>query len=73
MDSGDWAWTAWSRYRSGSGIEPTQAEAETAAQQELERIVAEDPAADQHRRELPAADTRPKDWIRSPDEARPWI
>ncbi len=62
LESGDWAWTAWSHDRSGFGIEPTEAEAETAAQHELDRFVAEDPAADQYRRELPATDPVPKDW-----------
>ena len=61
LQSGGWAWAVWSDLRSGSGVEPTQLEAQTAAQRELERIVAEDAAGDQNRRALPVADTRPRD------------
>ena len=43
-------------------VESAEVAAQTAAQRELERIAAEDAAADQHRRELPMADTRPTDW-----------
>jgi hypothetical protein len=62
LQSGGWAWAAWSDLRSGSGVEPTELEAQTAAQRELERIVAEDAAADQHRRELAVADLPSRDW-----------
>jgi hypothetical protein len=62
LQDGRWAWSVWSGLRSGSGVAATEVAAQTAAQRELERIVAEDAAADQHRRELPMADTRPTDW-----------
>jgi len=62
LESGEWAWTVWSQGRSGSGIALTEAEAQTAAQRELERLVDDGAAADQHRRELPADGSRPTDW-----------
>lgn len=62
LNNGDWAWNAWDHRRSGSGIEGTEAKAQEAAQQELERIVAEDRAAAQHERELPARDDRREFW-----------
>jgi hypothetical protein len=61
LQDGRWAWSVWSGLRSGSGVKPTEVSAQTAAQRELERIVAQDAAADQHRRELSMADIRPAD------------
>ena len=62
LRDGRLAWSVWSGLRSGSGVESTEVAAQTAAQREFERIIAEDAAADQRRRELPMADTRPTDW-----------
>jgi hypothetical protein len=45
LKTGEWAWNAWGRARSGSGIKPTEAEAQQAAQREVEEIAAEERAA----------------------------
>jgi hypothetical protein len=62
LENGDWAWNAWGRSRSGSGVEATEAAAERAAQQELEEIAAEERAAAQQERELPREADRRTYW-----------
>jgi hypothetical protein len=62
LQSGEWVWTVWSQGQSGSGIAPTEAEAQQAAERELERIVADEAAADRGRREVRPAGARPTDW-----------
>jgi hypothetical protein len=65
LENGDWAWNAWIAWNGGlprSGIAATEAEAQTAAQRELERMVSEAGAAAQERRELPVRDERGRSW-----------
>jgi hypothetical protein len=56
------AWTAASLGLRRSGIEPTEAEAERAAQQEIERMLSEARAAALTRRELPVRDDHGKEF-----------
>jgi hypothetical protein len=59
------AWNVWiaSNLRlPRSGIAATEAEAQMAAQRELERMLSEANAAAQRRRELPVRDERGKSW-----------
>ena len=61
LENGAWAWNAWIAAcldLPRSGIEPTEAEAESAAQQEIERMPSEARTAALTRRELPAPDDR---------------
>jgi hypothetical protein len=61
LENGDWAWTAWTAASLGvprSGIEPNEADAARAAQQEIERMLSEARAAALTRRELPVRDDR---------------
>jgi hypothetical protein len=63
LENGDWAWNAWIAANCGlprSGIAATEAEAQEAAQQEIERKVSEARVAAQPRRELPVRDDRGK-------------
>lgn len=62
LDSGDWAWTAWIGADGRSGVEPTEAEAESAAQRELESMASDAVAGAQSRRELPVSDDRDVRW-----------
>src|ERR1019366_9814480 len=66
LENGDWAWNAWIASSLGlprsSGIAATEAEAQAAAQRELERMVSESEAAAQERRELPVRDERGRSW-----------
>jgi hypothetical protein len=62
LDSGDWAWTAWIGADGRSGVEPTEAEAESAAQRELESMASDAAAGAQSRRELPVRDDRDVRW-----------
>jgi len=63
LDSGDWGWTAWVAANGRrSGVEPTEAEAETAAWRELEAMVSDAMAAAQSRRELPVSEDRDDRW-----------
>ena len=66
LENGDWAWSAWIASNLGlprsSGIAATEAEEQTAAQRELERMVSEVEAAAQERRELPVRDERGRVW-----------
>jgi hypothetical protein len=66
LENGDWAWNAWIASNlalpKSSGIAATEAEAQTAGQRELERMVSEAEAAAQERRELPARDERGRSW-----------
>jgi hypothetical protein len=63
LETGDWAWTAWTAANDRrSGIEPTEAEAESAAQRELEGLVSDAMAAALSRRELAVRDDRAKQW-----------
>jgi hypothetical protein len=64
LENADWAWSAWIAANLGllrSGIEATEAEAERAAQQEIERMLSEARAAALPRRELPVRDDRGKE------------
>jgi len=62
LKTGEWAWNAWGRARSGSGIKPSEAEAQQAAQREVEEIAAEERAAAQSERELPVGADRRTYW-----------
>jgi hypothetical protein len=62
LEAGDWAWAAWTANDRRSGIASTEAEAEGAAQQELQGLVADAAAAEMSRRELPVSDDRGKQW-----------
>ena len=62
---GEWAWSAWVAVNAGllgSGIEPTEAEAQDAAQRALQAMLSDAQAAEQSRRELPTRDERSKEW-----------
>jgi hypothetical protein len=65
LENGDWARNAWIASNGGlprSGIAPSEAEAHTTAQRELERMVSEARAAAAGRRELRLRDERAKGW-----------
>jgi hypothetical protein len=63
LHAGDWAWSAWtSAIDRRSGIEPSETEAELAAQQALKALVSDAAAAALSRRELSASDYRVKQW-----------
>ncbi len=62
LGSGGWAWTAWIGADGRSGVESTEAEAESAAQRELESMASDAAARAQSRRELPVSDDRDMRW-----------
>jgi hypothetical protein len=62
LETGEWAWNAWGRARSESGIEASESEAQEAAQRALEEIAAEERAAAQGWRELPVGSDRRMPW-----------
>ncbi len=62
LKSGAWAWTAWIAANGKSGIEPTEAEAESAVQHELEGMTSDAMAAAHSRRELTVSDDRDMRW-----------
>jgi hypothetical protein len=62
LENGNWAWNVWDHLHSRSGTEHTEANAQEAAQRELQRIIAEAKAAAQQERELTARDDRRKYW-----------
>lgn len=65
LEHGAWAWNAWIAANLGlprSGIEATEAEAEKAAQRELEHMLSDASAAAQARRDLSVHDDRGKQW-----------
>ena len=64
LENGDWAWNAWISNLGlpQSGIEATEAEAQNAAQRELENMASEARAGAQPRREIPLRDDRGKYW-----------
>ena len=62
LEAGEWAWNAWGRVRSESGIEASEDEAQLAAQRALEEIAGEEWAAGQGWRELPIGADRPTRW-----------
>jgi hypothetical protein len=62
LDNGGWAWSAWGRSRSGSGVEASEAAADAAAHRELEEIAAEERAAANQQRELSAEEERRPYW-----------
>ncbi len=62
LGSGDWAWTAWIGADGRSGVEPTEAAAESAAQHELESMASDAAARAQSLRELPVSDDRDVRW-----------
>ena len=65
LESGEWAWSA-SVAANGTltltGIEPTEAEAESAAQRGLEGLASDAMAAAQSRREVPVSDGGEQRW-----------
>ena len=62
LGSCDWAWTAWIGADGRSGVEPTEAAAESAAQHELESMASDAAARAQSLRELPVSDDRDVRW-----------
>jgi hypothetical protein len=62
LENGDWGWNAFAGANGRSGIEASEAEAEMAAQRELEHMVSEAAAAEQSRRELPVREDLAKQW-----------
>lgn len=58
LESGEWAWSAWIAANGTltlTGIEPTELEAESAAQRGLEGMASDATASAQSRRELPVS------------------
>jgi hypothetical protein len=65
LESGEWAWSAWIAANGTltlTGIEPTDAEAESAAQRGLEGMASDAMAAAQSRRELPVSNRGEQRW-----------
>jgi len=57
LDSGEWAWTAWTTEHRRTGVEATEMAAQQAGGLALDHIVAEAVAAAFSRRELPDSET----------------
>jgi hypothetical protein len=65
LERGEWAWTAWIAANGSltlTGIEPTEAEAESAAQRGLEGLASDAMAAAQSRREVPVSNDGEQRW-----------
>ena len=62
LETGDWTWTAWTVANRRSGIAPTEAEAESAAERALEDLVSDAASASLSRRELTVSDDGGRRW-----------
>jgi hypothetical protein len=62
LETGDWTWTAWTVADRRSGVEPTAAGAESAAQRALEGLVSDAMSAALARREFTASNDAGKRW-----------